>query len=309
MQVSRGFPERALFPSVLTIGNFDGVHRGHQSLLRSLTDKARVLDARSVVMTFEPHPAEFFSPARAPARLTPLREKLLLLAESGLDRVQVCAFNRNLAHLSAQEFIDRLVCGMAIRHLVIGDDFRFGAQRAGDFALLAQAGKQYGFSVEAMPTLMLHGQRVSSSVVRQALAEGDLVRAADLLGRSYSIAGRVVHGKRIGHTLGFPTANILLKQRKPALLGVFAVWVEGLGVEPVRGVANVGLRPTVSHSARPVLEVHFFDWQQSCYGAHLRVHFMHKLRAEKKFDSLEALKTQIGQDVVRAREWFSRNPI
>lgn len=310
MQVLRGIPGRASAPSVLTIGNFDGVHRGHQALLKQLTDTARSLALPAVVLTFEPHPREYFFPANAPARLASLREKLLLLAACGVDRVHVCRFDARFAALTADEFVKRvLVRGLAIRHLIIGDDFRFGARRRGNFEMLEAAGATCGFSVEAMPTLDIDGERASSSAIRKALAQDDLDRAALLLGRPYSIAGRVVHGDKIGRALGFPTANIQMKHRRPALSGIFAVAVEGLGDALVAGVASIGVRPTITDSGRPTLEVHLFDWTRDCYGAHLRVHFLHKQRDEARFSSLDALTTQIARDADEARAWFARNPI
>ncbi|MFN3986868.1 MAG: bifunctional riboflavin kinase/FAD synthetase [Rhodocyclaceae bacterium] len=310
MQVFRGIPERAAHASVLTIGNFDGVHRGHQALLAMLVAKARDLGLPAVVMTFEPHPREYFTPDTAPPRLASLREKLLLLAAAGVDTTYVCRFDARFAALTAQAFIDRvLVQGLGLRHLIIGDDFRFGARRQGDFRLLVEAGVARGFPVEAMPTLEADGLRVSSSAVRAALQEGDLAHAAELLGRPYSIAGKVVRGQRLGRRLGFPTANIQLKHRKPALSGVFAVAVEGLAASLIPGVANLGVRPSVNTVARPVLEVHAFDWTQECYDAHLRVHFLERLRSERKFDSLPALTAQIATDAQQAREWFAAHPL
>jgi riboflavin kinase/FMN adenylyltransferase len=310
MQVFRGVPERAAQSSVLTIGNFDGVHRGHQALLQMLTDKARTLALPAVVLTFEPHPREYFAPADAPARLASLREKLLLLAACGVDRVHVCRFDARLAALDAEQFIERiLVRGLGVRHLIIGDDFRFGARRQGDFALLQAQGASLRFGVEAMHTLDADGERISSSAVRAALAADDLAHAARLLGRPYSIAGRVIHGNKLGRKLGYPTANIQMKHRKPALSGVFAVGVEGLASTVVPGVASIGLRPTVTSSGRPTLEVHLFDWSRDCYGAHLRVHFLNKQRDERKYDSLDALTAQIALDAEQARAWFAANPI
>lgn len=309
MQVLRGIPERAAQPSVLTIGNFDGVHRGHQALLELLVRTARAMQAAAVVLTFEPHPREYFSPQNAPARLASLRDKLLLLSQNGVDRVHVCRFNAHFAAMHADRFIaDVLVSGLGVRHLIIGDDFRFGARRQGDFALLQQEGARLGFGVEAMPTLADGGVRVSSSAVREALADGRLDEAAALLGRPYSIAGRVTSGRRLGRSIGYPTANIPLRFRKPALSGVFAVSVEGLGPRRIPGVANLGSRPTVGGD-RPNLEVHLLDWQGDCYGAHLRVHFLRKLRDEARYDSLDALRAQIRRDEDAARAWFAHNPI
>lgn len=309
MQVLRGFPERATEACVLTIGNFDGLHLGHQALLKQLTDKASALGLPAVVLTFEPHPREYFTPERAPARLASLREKLLLLASCGVDRVHVCRFNARFAAQPASAFIDDvLIGGLAVRHLFIGDDFRFGSARAGDFAMLQAAGRANGFNVEAMPTLAVEGERASSSAVRSALATGDLAHAARLLGRAYSIAGRVVHGDKIGRQLGYPTLNIQLKHRRPPLAGVFAVAVEGLEGQKLAGVANVGVRPTATDAGRARLEVHVLDWQGDRYGAHPRVHFLHKLRDEKKFASFDELTQQIARDAESARTWFEHNP-
>ncbi|WP_418648540.1 bifunctional riboflavin kinase/FAD synthetase [Thauera butanivorans] len=309
MRVFRGIPEHADTATVLTIGNFDGVHLGHQALLKLLTDKARSLGLPAVVLTFEPHPREYFSPADAPARLASLREKLLLLDAAGVDRTYICRFDARLAAQPAQAFIDdTLVRGLAVRHLFIGDDFRFGTRRQGDFAMLQAAGAQHGFAVESMPTLAAAGERVSSSAVRDALAADDLAHAARLLGRPYSIAGRVGHGDKLGRQIGFPTANIQMKHRRPALTGVYAVSVEGLADGPVAGVANVGVRPTATSSGRARLEVHLFDWTRECYGAHIRVHFLHKLRAERKFESFDALRAQIALDADSARQWLADNP-
>lgn len=309
MQVHRGIPEQADTATVLTIGNFDGLHLGHQALLALLTEKARALGLPAVVLTFEPHPREYFSPADAPARLASLREKLLLLGAAGVDRTHVCRFDARFAAQNAQSFIDdTLVHGLGVRHLFIGDDFRFGARRQGDFAMLQEAGRRLGFGVESMPTLSVDGERVSSSAVRSALAEADLARAARLLGRPYSIAGRVSHGDKLGRQLGFPTANIQMKHRLPPLTGVYAVGVEGLAAVPIAGVANIGLRPTVTANGRARLEVHLFDWTRDCYGAHIRVHFLHKLRAERRFDSLDALRAQIAADAATARQWLQDNP-
>lgn len=306
MQVHRGIPEHADTAAVLTIGNFDGVHLGHQALLTLLSGKARELGLPAVVLTFEPHPREFFSPADAPARLASLREKLLLLDAAGVDRTYICRFNAARAAQSAESFVrDTLVRGLGVRHLFVGDDFRFGARRQGDFAMLREAGREQGFGVESMPTLDVAGERVSSSAVRAALLEADLGHAARLLGRPYSIAGRVSHGDKIGRQLGFPTANIQMKHRRPALTGVYAVSVEGLGEHRVNGVANVGVRPTAAARGRARLEVDLFDWTQNCYGAHIRVHFLHKLRDERKFESLDALRAQIARDTQAARDWFA----
>lgn len=310
MQVTRGVPERAAHPSVLTIGNFDGIHLGHQRLLGLLREQSHSRGLPSTVLTFEPHPREFFAPDAAPPRLASLREKLIGLAENGVDHAVVLRFDAGFAARSAQAFIDEvLVQGLDVRQLLIGDDFRFGARRAGDFTTLQAAGARYGFGVEAMPTLDVGGERVSSSAVRAALAEGDLPHAARLLGRPYSMAGRVVHGDKIGRKLGYPTANIQLRHRRLPLAGIYAVSVEGLGDAPRPGVASIGVRPTVSDAGRPSLEVHLFDFDGDCYGAHLRVNFLRKQREELKFASLDALTAQIARDADAARAWFAANPL
>jgi riboflavin kinase/FMN adenylyltransferase len=305
MLVFRGVPERATTSTVLTIGNFDGVHRGHRALLAQLTAKAQSCALPATVLTFEPHPRELFAPDQAPARLSSLREKLELLAACGVERVHVCRFNRALAGLTAEQFIAQiLVRGLSIRHLIVGDDFRFGKARSGDFALLQQAGVAHRFGVEAMATVDFDGLRVSSSSVREALAAGNLEHAAVLLGRSYVISGRVAHGDKIGRTLGFPTANVQLRRNRLPLTGVFAVTVSGLGAMPVRGAASLGVRPTVAAGLKPVLEVHLLDFSGEIYGAHVSVNFLHKLRDEAKYDSLDALKAQIARDVAATRSYF-----
>lgn len=306
MQFSRTIPPRATSSRVLAIGNFDGVHLGHRALLDRLTATARQFDLPAAVMTFEPHPRELFAPEQAPARLTSLREKLALLDGCGIDEVYLLHFSRRLAELSAAEFIERvLVHGLGVRHLIIGDDFRFGKGRVGDFAMLQAAGQRYGFGVEAMHTIEIDGERVSSSAVRDALGQGDLEHAARLLGRPYCISGRVVHGGKIGRKLGWPTANIQLKRKRVALTGVFAVTVSGLDKRHLPGVASLGVRPTLGQGLAPVLEVHLFDFDQEIYGVHVTVHFLHKLREEMKFTSLEALADQIACDVAATRKYFS----
>ncbi|MCL2021387.1 MAG: bifunctional riboflavin kinase/FAD synthetase [Betaproteobacteria bacterium] len=310
MRYFRGFHAPAGQPCVLTIGNFDGLHLGHQALLSLLADRASLQGLPASVLTFEPHPREFFSPLDAPARLTSLREKLLLLGDNGVDHAHVQPFNERFARLSAEEFIQAvLVEGLKVRHLLIGDDFRFGKQRLGHFSLLQAAGQAHGFEVEAMPTLSVAGKRASSSAVRKALEAGELDYAARMLGRSYSIAGQVAHGDQLGRQIGFPTLNIALRQRRPALSGVFTVEVEGLDAPRIQGVANVGIRPTVDNTPQPRLEVHLLDWSGECYGAHLRIHFFHKLRDELRFPSLDALKAQIGLDTQAARAWFSQKAL
>jgi riboflavin kinase/FMN adenylyltransferase len=289
----------------LTIGNFDGVHRGHRAMLDRLVQKARELKLACSVLTFEPHPREFFAPAAAPTRLSRLREKLELIAEAGVDRTHVLRFGAPLAALSPERFVHEvLVQGLAVRWLLVGRDFRYGAKRAGDFVALQAAAAKSGFGLEAMPDVLEGGERVSSSAVRAALAAGQLQDAARLLGRPYSMSGRVAHGERLGTALGFPTANIALR-RRPPLAGVFVVEAELEETHRrLRGVASVGRRPTVRENAPPLLEVHLFDWDGALYGRHLRVTFLRKLRDEEKYDGLEALRTAIARDAAQAREYF-----
>jgi riboflavin kinase/FMN adenylyltransferase len=306
MLVFRGVPERATTSTVLTIGNFDGVHCGHRALLAELRAKARELSLPATVLTFEPLPRELFAPEQAPARLASLRDKLELLADCGVDRVHVCRFDRKLAALTAAQFVERvLVRGLSVRHLIIGDDFRFGKGRSGDFAFLQRAGQQHGFAVDAMRTVDCKGVRVSSSAVREALAEGNIERAEELLGRAWVIAGRIMHGRKLGRTLGFPTLNILLRRKRLPLSGVFAVTVSGIDARPLPGAANIGVRPTLEDGLKPVLEVHLLDFNRDVYGTHVDVNFLHKLRDEAKFDSPDALKAQIARDVADVRAYFT----
>jgi len=303
MVVTHGSLQRARGRCALTIGNFDGVHRGHRALIDRVIAKGRELDLTSCVLTFEPHPREFFAAQSAPARLTRLRDKLELMAAAGVERVHVARFNARFAALTAQRFIEEvLVRGLATRWLLVGRDFRFGARRAGDFATLETAGAQYGFALESMPDVQFEGVRVSSSAVRAALKEGDLATAERLLGHPYTISGRVAHGAKLGRGLGFPTANIVLRRPSP-LSGIFVVEVDRLG----RGVASLGRRPTVNPVPVPLLEVHLFDQHEELYGEHLRVHFLKKLRDEQHFAGLEALKEAIANDARRAREYFANN--
>lgn len=305
MLVLRHPPSPRVRPAALTIGNFDGVHLGHRAMIGRVVEAARERELASCVLTFEPHPREFFSPDRAPARLSSLREKLELFAALGLDQVVVCRFDRDFARIEAREFIERtLVHGLAARWVLVGEDFRFGARRSGDFAQLAAAGPDFGFEVACMPTVCLEGGRVSSTAVRDRLAAGDLDAACRMLGGPYSVSGRVVRGDRLGMELGFPTANVRLRHNRPPLMGIFVVEVLGLRAEPLSGVASLGVRPTVKTDGVPVLEVHLFDFAREIYGKRLQVRFLHKLRDEQKYRDLDALKSAIAQDVVNARQFF-----
>ena len=280
-------------------------------MLDELARAARRLNVPSCVMIFEPQPREFFAPDVAPARLTSLREKLELLEASGVNHVHVCRFNYAFAQITAQDFIERvLVRGLGVRWLQVGDDFRFGARRAGDFVMLKSEAARLGYEVQALPSVMVEGIRVSSTAVRDALAAGELVRATRLLGRPYSISGRVVRGDQLGRTLGFPTANVQMKHNRAPLEGIFAVEVHGAGGaadDAVRGAASLGVRPTVKAQGAAVLEVYLFDFKQEIYGRHVRVDFLSKLRDEAKYADLDTLKKQIARDVENVQKFFAGN--
>ena len=306
MRIFRTIPEVADRPVALTIGNFDGVHLGHQAMLARLSAAARERGLLSCVMTFEPHPREFFAPDQAPTRLTSLREKLELLERAGVDRVQICRFNFDFAKTAPEDFIGRLLQrGLGARWIQVGDDFRFGARRAGDFNMLKAAEARCGFEVQAMTSVMVDGLRVSSTAVRERLAAGDMASAQHLLGRPYSISGRVVHGNGFGRTLGCPTANILMKHNRPSLTGIFAVQVHGIDNVVLPAVASLGVRPTIARGLRPCLEVHLFDFKRDIYGRHLKIEFLHKFRDEEKYDDIETLKRQIALDVENAKRYFT----
>ena len=288
---------------VLTIGKFDGVHRGHQAVLANVHDKTRQLALPSTVMVFEPQPEELFSPATAPARLSTLREKYALLKAQGVDRLLCVRFDEYFASQSADTFIeDLLVKRLGVRYLVVGDDFRFGRRRLGDFSMLQRAGEAMGFEVASTQSFLMGDCRISSTAVREVLAMGDFERAANMLGRPFVFEGRVVHGDKKGRTIGFPTANVLLKRDKPAINGVFAVTVDVKG-ERYYGVANVGSRPTVA-GKRTQLEVHIFSFSGSLYGEPISVAPVKKLRDEKRFASFDALKEQIKLDATAAQALF-----
>ncbi|MCC6869868.1 MAG: bifunctional riboflavin kinase/FAD synthetase [Burkholderiales bacterium] len=302
MRLYRGLPSRADGPIALTIGNFDGVHRGHQAMLLRLCEAAEDLRLTPAVLTFDPHPREFFGRGAAPPRLTRLAQKLEVFRAFGVARTYVARFDAALAQLTADAFIDDvLVRRLDVRWVLVGNDFRFGKGRAGDLGVLRRHATT--FSVEAMHTVLVNGERASSTAVRDALARGELDRAASLLGRHYTISGRVAHGEKRGRTLGFPTANLPLT-RRPPVSGIFAVRVHGLGTAPRAGVASVGVRPTITDHGQPILEVYVFDFTESIYGRRVRVEFLHKLRDEEKYDDLDALSAQIRADVAQARAYF-----
>jgi len=307
MQILRGLYSHDTQPVALTIGNFDGVHLGHQALLGELRAAAQARGLPAAVMIFEPHPREFFTPQQAPARLTSLREKLEIFGSMGIDRVHVCHFNARFAQISAAGFIHALHEKLSAKFVLIGDDFRFGSGRAGDFALMEKIGSQHGFAVQAVHSVTHNGVRISSTAVRAALAEGNMRVAQSYLGRPYSISGRVEHGDGLGKQLGFPTANIQLKHNRPPLSGIFVVRVQGDGLPPMQGVASLGVRPTVRQDGKAVLEVHVFDFSSQIYNRHMRLDFLHKLRDEEKYPDVETLTRQIALDVENAKQWFKQN--
>lgn len=289
---------------VATIGNFDGVHLGHQAVIGQLGEEAGRLNLPSVLITFEPQPLEYFRPQQAPARLTRLREKVEALRRFHIDRLLCLPFNRKLAQMPAEDFIRQvLVEGLGVKYLVVGDDFRFGKDRVGDFAMLQAAGREHGFAVVNMHTFAIDGERVSSTRIREAMCRGDLGGAEQLLGRSYRMSGRVAHGEKLGRKLGFPTANIHLHRQATPLQGIFVVEVFGIDGEPLPGVASLGTRPTVDGKTT-ILEVYLFDFDRDIYGEHLQVSFLHKLRDEVRYTTLDALKIQIGKDVEDAQRYF-----
>ncbi len=291
---------------VLTVGSFDGVHRGHQLLLSHLVEKSRELDAPSMLLTFEPTPREFFRGGVVPARLTRFREKITLLRRTELDRVLCLPFNERTANTPADWVVDELLANrLGVRYMVVGDDFRFGKGALGDFQMLKAAGKRHGFGVGRMETLTRGRERISSTRVREALAGGDFALAEDLLGHPYFMMGRVVYGRQLGRQLGVPTANIRLQRYRTPLEGVFAVTVGGGLDRRYEGVANVGVRPTVD-GREPLLEVHLFDFAEDIYGRLLTVEFKHKIRDERAFDGLDALTAQIRRDIAETREFFAR---
>lgn len=289
---------------VITIGNFDGLHRGHQAVIQALHQQAKYLNLPSCVILFEPHPQEFFLKAKAPARLMRLREKIKAFQKFSVDRILCLSFNKRLARMEAEMFVKEiLVNRLDVRALIVGDDFRFGKGRQGDFNLLKELGKKYNFSVFSMTTRLFEDKRIGSSRIRDALIEGDFDLAARLLTRPFTLSGRVIHGDQRGRLLGFPTANIALHRFVSPLQGVFIVRVYGLEKEPINGVANCGKRPTVN-GLHDLLEIHLFDFNKDIYGVFLEVEFLKKIRDEKKFDSLNVLKSQIAEDSFIARSYF-----
>jgi len=295
---------------VATIGNFDGVHLGHQAVIRQVMDKGNELGLPVAVITFEPQPQEYFRPDEVPSRLTRFREKVLILETLFVDRVLCLRFNRQLASLTADDFVQRiLVDGLGVKYLVVGDDFKFGKGRTGDFAYLQSIGPELGFEVSDTDSFSFAGERVSSTRIREALETGDLLLAKQMLGRDYSMRGRVAHGDKRGRTIGFPTANIYLHRKSSPLYGVYSVQLHSkhpqIGGHVLNGIANVGQRPTVG-GTRTLLEVHLFDFSADIYGAYVDVTFLQKIRDEHRFESFEALKAQIALDVEQAKAFFAR---
>ncbi len=311
MRVFRGLPNAASrAPCALAIGNFDGVHLGHQTLLAHLRAAADRLGLESAVMTFEPHPRAFFARlagdvSKAPTRIANLRDNLSSLQNAGVDRVIVEHFNQHFASLSPEEFIRQiLVEGLHVKWLMVGEDFCFGARRAGNTDTLKEAGQRYGFEVSVLPAVKNGDIRISSSAVRAALAAGDFSHASDLLGHSYSISGHVVHGQKLGRTIGFPTLNLRIAHQRPAVNGIFVVQVHGLSDQPLPAVASLGVRPTVEDNGRVLLETHVFDYSGHAYGKVVQIEFLKKLRDEEKYHDLETLTAAIENDASQARAYF-----
>jgi riboflavin kinase/FMN adenylyltransferase len=291
---------------VLTIGNFDGVHLGHKAVINKLSERGAALGLPVAVMIFEPQPLEYFLGDNAPSRLMRLREKVIQFSKLPVDDLLILGFNQYLANCDAEHFIaDILIKKLNIKHLVIGDDFHFGKARRGNFAMLKEKGRQFGFHVEDTGSFQLEGLRVSSTLIRDALGEGNLAEAEKLLGRSFSVCGRVAHGDKRGRTLGYPTANIQMFRKNTPVEGVFAVTMTGIDGREYQGVANVGTRPTVDGSSKVILETHLFEFNKEIYGRYVEVHFKQKIRDEMRFQSLEALKTQIVKDVAAAKKIFA----
>lgn len=292
---------------VLTIGAFDGVHLGHQAVIMHLLDKSRELGVPSLVIVFEPLPREYFSPLEAPARIMSFREKFFAMRDLGVDRLLRVQFKESLRAMSAQQFLDDIfVAGLGVRYVVLGDDFRFGNDRQGDLEFIRQQGPRHGYEARPTPTFSIDGERVSSTRIREALEAADFAAAQRLLGRPYSISGKVVYGRQLGQSLGVPTANLQLDRLRAPLAGVYVVEVSGAGLVGAAGVANVGVRPTVDDSIRANLEVHLLDREVALYGQHIEVTFRHRLRAEQKFGSVDELRENIARDIGNARAWLGR---
>ncbi len=307
-KVFRGLPKpEERIDCALAIGNFDGVHRGHQALLHEVVEASRGRLLCSAVLTFEPHPREFFNPDAAPKRILSLHDKIEAIEECGIQRIYILRFNKELAALSPYDFVKRLlVDGLHARWVTVGENFRFGAKRSGDIRTLEKLGKEFHFEVHAMPMIFHKHSAISSSRIREALAEGDIASVNYMLGRHYAISGPILHGQQLGRTLGFRTINQRIlppySKAKPAISGVWAVKVFGLGPRPIEGVANVGNRPTIGSHGEYLLETHLFNFDQDIYGKHVKVEFFSKLRDEKKFNSLEELRAAVEADKTKAKQ-------
>ncbi len=307
MHLIRGLSHLEPFKNgcVLSIGNFDGLHLGHRAVIKKLAERGKALGLPVVIMTFEPQPLEYFLGDNAPSRLMCLREKVLEFTKLPVDNLLMVRFNRYFANCDAEQFIDDILINkLNVKHLVIGDDFHFGKARRGNFAMLKDKGRLYGFSVEDTGSCQVAGLRISSTLIRDALGEGDLIQAGKLLGHCYSVCGRVAHGEKIGRTIGYPTANIKMFRKNTPVNGVFAVTMTGIDGLELEGVANVGTRPTVDGGSKVVLETYLFDFDKEIYGRYVEVRFKQKIRDEIRFQSLEQLKAQIEKDVAEAKNIF-----
>lgn len=308
MHLIRGLSHLEPFKNgcVLSIGNFDGLHLGHRAVIKKLAERGEALGLPVVIMTFEPQPLEYFLGDNAPSRLMCLREKVIEFTKLPVDNLLMVRFNRYFANCDAEQFIDDILINkLNVKHLVIGDDFHFGKARRGNFAMLKEKGKLYGFSVEDTGSCQIAGLRISSTLIRDALGAGDLMQAEKLLGHCYSVCGRVAHGEKLGRTIGYPTANIKMFRKNTPVNGVFAVTMAGIDGLELEGVANVGTRPTVDGGSKVVLETYLFDFDKEIYGRYVEVRFKQKIRDEIRFQSLEQLKAQIEKDVAEAKNIFA----
>jgi riboflavin kinase/FMN adenylyltransferase len=291
---------------VLTIGNFDGLHLGHRAVIKKLVERGTSLALPVVIMIFEPQPLEYFLGENAPSRLMCLREKVVQFSKLPIDYLLIVRFNKYFSNFDAEQFIDEvLIKKLNVKHLVIGDDFHFGKARRGNFAMLKEKGEIYGFKVEDTGSYHIDGLRISSTLIRDALLEGDLAKAERLLGHCYSVCGRVAHGDKRGRTIGYPTANIKMFRKNTPVDGVFAVTMTGIDGLEIKGVANVGTRPTIEGGSKVILETHLFDFDKEIYGRYVEVHFKQKIRDEKRFQSLDELKAQIVKDVIETKKFFA----
>jgi len=307
MHLIRGLSHLEPFKNgcVLSIGNFDGLHLGHRAVIKKLAERGEALGLPVVIMTFEPQPLEYFLGDNAPSRLMCLREKVIEFTKLPVDNLLMVRFNRYFANCDAEQFIDDILINkLNVKHLVIGDDFHFGKARRGNFAMLKEKGKLYGFNVEDTGSCQVEGLRISSTLIRDALGAGDLIQAEKLLGHCYSVCGRVAHGEKLGRTIGYPTANIKMFRKNTPVNGVFAVTMTGIDGLELEGVANVGTRPTVDGGSKVVLETYLFDFDKEIYGRYVEVRFKQKIRDEIRFQSLEQLKARIEKDVAEAKNIF-----